>query len=108
MAIQFVLGYQFHRALQKVCEFLRQGQALREQVVTSRKVDQEIHVAVDPLFAPRNGAEYSKAPSAILRFQRPANNAYPCHNFVTAPTKFGVIRRDRQRRYVIVISCVTV
>jgi hypothetical protein len=36
MAIQFVLGYQFHRALQKVCEFLRQGQTLREQVVTSR------------------------------------------------------------------------
>jgi hypothetical protein len=66
MAIQFVLGYQFHRALQKVCEFLRQRQTLREQVVTSRKVHQEIHVAVDPLLAPRDGAEHSEAPCAVL------------------------------------------
>ena len=53
MTIQFVLGYQFHRALKKVCEFLRQRQTLREQVVTSGKVDQEINVAIDPLVTPR-------------------------------------------------------
>jgi hypothetical protein len=39
-----------HQALKKVCEFLRQRQTLREQVVTSGKVDQEINVAIDPLF----------------------------------------------------------
>ena len=66
IAIQFVLGYQFHRAVQEVCEFLRQGQTLRERVIASGKVAQEVHVAVDPLFAPRDGAEHSEAPCAIL------------------------------------------
>ena len=53
MTIRFVLGYQFQRTLKKVCEFLRQRQTLREQVVTSWKVDQEINVAIDPLLTPR-------------------------------------------------------
>ena len=91
-----MLGYQFHRALQKVCESPRQGQTLREQIATSRKVDQEIHVAVDSLFAPRDGAEHPEAPCAILLPQ--ARNGfsfamYLIQKYVGAST--NLLGRDR-------------
>lgn len=50
----------------------------------------------------------SRLPLAFNDIQSAFTGLNPCHNFTIAPTKFWVIRRVQQTRYVIIISCVTV
>jgi len=66
MTIQFMLRNQFHGPLQQLGKLVRQGQTLREQIVTARKVHQEIHVTVSPFLSPRHRTEHAHAPGAIL------------------------------------------
>jgi hypothetical protein len=66
MTIQFMLGNQFQGPLQQFGKLVRQGQTLREQIVTAWEVHQEIHVTVSPFLSPRHRTEHPHAPRAIL------------------------------------------
>ena len=69
VAIQFVFRYHFHMPMKQLGQSLREWQPLCEQVVTPRKLDQKIHVAVGALFAARDRAKHADATGTVALTQ---------------------------------------
>src|SRR6185312_2935762 len=66
VAVEFVLGNEVERTTSDLRQAFGKRQALREQVVATRKVHQEIDVAVRPFLAASHRAEHADALRAVL------------------------------------------
>ena len=65
MAIQFVFGYQFHRAFEQMGQLIGQGHALSKQVIAAREIHQKVHIAVCVFFTPGHGAKHTNSASPV-------------------------------------------
>ena len=66
MPVKLMFRYQLHLALQQFRKLFGQCQTLREEIVSARKIHQEIHIAVRPLFASGYGTEHANIPRTEL------------------------------------------
>lgn len=60
---------------------------------------------MEPETSRKNYTKGSRQPLTFNRYRKCITRPESLPHNVTAPTKFGVIQRDRLRRYVIVIAC---
>lgn len=81
MAIEFVFGYQFHRAFEQLGQLIGQGQALGKQVVPAWKIHKKVHIAVGAFFTPSHGAKHTNAASPVPAAQCLDDIAF-CMQFV--------------------------
>ena len=70
MAIQLVLGNEVDVSTRDLGQPLRQWQALRKDVVSGRKIDKKVDIAVGSFFPTRDRAEYPDASGAELSTRR--------------------------------------
>ncbi len=59
MRAEFVLWHDFHRTIEQQRKCFGQRQALREQIVSARKLDEEIDIALMVLLTAGDGTEYA-------------------------------------------------